>query len=150
MSAALQNAVPDDMRGELISAFYRASADEVHEKWRKLIDYQLIEWMRDPSQLEDDEMPPPSRDTIQRAIELAEELRRSEAPAPTRVVPDAHAGIVFERETGNVFESIRISADNTIAYCFFVNSRLKVQEIWPLRTSEGEGLYLTNACPQRD
>lgn len=98
--------------------------DKACEKWQLLIDYQLIEWGRDPSQLEDEGIQPPSKSTIQLAIWLADRLSKLGLPAPTRIVPDAHGGIVFERRERNVFESIRLSADASAEYCVFENSRL--------------------------
>jgi hypothetical protein len=98
--------------------------DEALQKWQALIDDQLIEWGRDPSQLEDEDIQPPSKDTIRLAISLARLLSRADCPAPTRVVADAHGGIVFERHERNVFESIRLSDDGSAEYCLFENARL--------------------------
>ncbi len=94
------------------------------DKWQEMIDYRLAEWARDPSQLEDDEVPSASRDTIQIAIRVAGQLRDNGSPAPTRIVPDAHGGIVFEREEGNLFESYRISANGSVEYCGFEDCRM--------------------------
>ncbi len=95
-----------------------------HDKWQAMIDYRLDQWESDPSQLDDDEMPSASRDTIRLAIRVAKQLRDNGSPAPTRIVPDAHGGIVFEREAGSVFESIRISAGGSAEYCGFEDCRM--------------------------
>jgi hypothetical protein len=87
-------------------------------------DLRLIEWWLDPSQLEDDETPLPSRDTIQLAIQVADLLRCKDSPAPTRIVPDAHGGIVFEFEAGSEFASIRISKDGSIEFCVFQDCQM--------------------------
>ena len=100
------------------------------ERWEALIDYQLIEWGRNPSQLEDEDIQAPSKMTIHLATLLAGALSKFDFPAPTRIVPDAHGGIVFERRDGNAFESIRLSADGSVEYCFFENSRLVSHEHW--------------------
>jgi hypothetical protein len=112
--------------------------DRAREKWQNLIDYQLIEWGRDPSQLADDDIQPPSKRTIQQAIWLADALSKFDAPAPTRIVPDAHGGIVFERREGNVFESIRLSADGSAEYCAFENSRLVERQPWVSKSADSE------------
>ena len=132
------NAEPTDIKTESPCTRDDETAYEARERWQELIDYRLIEWFRDPSRLEDDEIPPPSSATIRLAIELADRCRRKGFAAPTRVVPDAHAGIVFERDAGDVFESIRISADGTTEYCAFVRSRLVERELWTLPTVESE------------
>ena len=98
--------------------------DRARKQWQDLIDYQLIEWGRNPSQLEDEDIQPPSKSTIRLAILLAATLSKRGLPAPTCIVPDAHGGIVFERRERNVFESIRLSADGSAEYCFFENARL--------------------------
>ncbi len=104
-----------DTKSPISRNFGSASRD----KWQEMIDYRLIEWGSDPSQVDDDETPSASRDTIQLAIRVAELLRDNGSPAPTRIVPDAHGGIVFEYEAGNSFESYRISADGSVEYCGF-------------------------------
>lgn len=106
--------------------------DRAPEKWQNMIDYQLIEWGRNPSQLEHEDIQPPSTDTILRAIRLANMLWKRGLPEPTRIVPDAHGGIVFERHEGNVFESIRLSADGSSEYCAFEGSRLVERQPWVL------------------
>jgi hypothetical protein len=68
--------------------------------------------------------------TIHLATLLAGALSKFDFPAPTRIVPDAHSGIVFERRDGNAFESIRLSAGGSVEYCFFENSRLVSHEHW--------------------
>jgi hypothetical protein len=96
----------------------------IREEWQKLIDGPLRQWQRDPSQLEDDDVQAPSSDTIRQAIQLAERLRDQGVPPPTRVVPDAHGGIVIEREAGRLFESYRISADGSVESREFEDCRL--------------------------
>jgi hypothetical protein len=102
--------------------------DHSREAWQRLIDFTLIEWGRDPGQLDDDGIVPPPMSAIQLAISLAKELSRRGLPAATRVVPDAHGGIVFEREGKDTLETIRISADGDAEYCVFRGSRLDHRE----------------------
>ena len=49
--------------------------DEAFQRWKALIDDQLIEWGRDPSQLEDEETQPPSKEIIGLAILPSAERR---------------------------------------------------------------------------
>ena len=130
ISTSLRDAVSTSVAiGAPITRDY-GRIDKASEEWQVLIDYQLIEWGRDPGQLENEEIQPPSKSTIQLAIRLAGMLSKPGLPAPTRIVPDAHGGIVFERQGRNVFESIRISADGTAEYCVFENSRLVERQRW--------------------
>jgi hypothetical protein len=126
-SLPLPKAVATDAdTGSPISSIHESAA---RDKWQAMIDYRLIEWPWDQSQLDDDETPAASRETIQLAIRVAERLRDNGSPAPTRIVPDAHGGIVFERAAGNLFESYRISPDGSVEYCGFEDCRL-VQRHW--------------------
>ena len=100
------------------------------EAWRALIDEKLIDWGQNPGQFDEDGIEPPSRQTVWRAIDVAQHFIRARRPAPDRVVPDAHGGIVFERQEQKVFETIRIQADDQIEYSLFVDSRLMDREYW--------------------
>ena len=108
--------------------------DQFRESWQALIDHRLIEWGRDPSQLDEEGTKAPSKDTIQRAIWLADRLCKNGFPAPTSIVPDAHGGIVLEWKSGEVFESVRIMPDGTAEYCAFKDYRLIERQPWELGT----------------
>jgi hypothetical protein len=109
-----------------------APDDEFREAWQVLIDHRLIEWGRDPCQLDEEGTEVPSKDTIRRAIKLADRLCKDGLPAPTSIVPDAHGGIVFERKSGELFESVRIMPDGTAEYCAFKYCRLIDRQPWDL------------------
>ena len=109
----------------------RSEANWRHE-WQELIEERLIEWGRNSSEVEDDEMPMPSRTTVGVAIQVARKLRDQGDPPPTRIAPDAHGGIVFEHQAGPMFESVRISADNSVEHCLFKDCRMLNRELWPL------------------
>jgi hypothetical protein len=97
------------------------------DAWQRAIDHYLVEWGRDPSQLEDDDFVPPSLEIIRLAIDVAKEAQNAvpPAPAPLRVVPDGEGGIVFERRAGDVFESLEIQADGSIQVDTFRDCRLE-------------------------
>lgn len=107
--------------------------EEALPRWQALIDDQLLEWGRDPAQLEDDETQSPSKEIIALAIFLARSLSLQNYPAPTRIVADAHGGIVFELQDKRLLESIRLSADGSAEYCAFVDARLLDRKPLPLR-----------------
>ncbi len=137
-SASLRDAVSTSVAIEAPITRDYGRTDKASEEWQGLIDYQLIEWGRDPGQLEDEGIQPPSMETIELAIWLASSLSRADLPPPTRIVPDANGGIVFERRERNVFESIRLSADGSAEYCAFENSHLVKREPWVLQIPGGE------------
>lgn len=100
-----------------------ASSEANREGWQRLIDDYLIEWGRDPSQLADEDLIPPSEDMIRYASRIAIALRNAGWPPPLRVVPDGEGGITFERRTGDVFESLEILANETIELSTFKDCR---------------------------
>ena len=138
ISASLPEAVTTNVATESPVTRDYGREDAARDAWQNLIDDQLIEWGRDPSQLDDEGTEAPSKDTIQLAIWLAGTLSQRGLPAPTRIVPDAHGGIVFELEGKNVFESIRISPDANVEYCAFQNCRLVEREPWVLQIIDSE------------
>ena len=98
------------------------------EGWQRIIDADLVEWGRDPSQLEDENITAPSRVIIARASALAIGLRDEGWPPPNRVVPSGDGGIVLERWSGSVFESIEVRDDGAIVVSLFEDSRLVATE----------------------
>jgi hypothetical protein len=94
------------------------------ESWQDAIDRKLIEWGRTPSPLEDIGVDPPTKETIQRAIRLAEVFRDEGLPGPESVVPDPNGGIVFERREGDVAEVCHLWDDGTTEYQRFEGTRL--------------------------
>lgn len=102
------------------------------EAWQNYIDNTLIEWLRDPSTLDDDDTITPTNGTIKMAIRLATMYRDRGNAAPTRIVTDAHGGIVFERHEllKDVFETIRISENGEVNHSVFDNCRPVLRESW--------------------
>jgi len=95
------------------------------EGWQRIIDDYLIEWGRDPGQLADEDLSPPSKHIIGYASRVAIELRKAGWPPPLRVVPDGEGGIAFERRSGDFFQSLEIRADETIELSTFKDCRLQ-------------------------
>jgi hypothetical protein len=93
--------------------------------WQRVIDYTLVEWGRDPSVLEDDGLPAPSRETIHLACRVAKYYRDFGAPAPQRVCPDTSGGIVFELGRGQILETLRITPNGTVELVVFDDGRLR-------------------------
>ena len=98
--------------------------DAFRRGWQQLIDYRLIEWGWSSDLLDDDGVEPPCRETITRAIELAQRFRSEGFPPPDSVVPDANGGIVFERRELDVTEVIHIWGTGDAEYQQFQGTRL--------------------------
>jgi hypothetical protein len=96
--------------------------DRQRQQWQKCIE-QLTSWKHDPGQLDEEGTVTPSQATIRLALDLADSMCKRGLIPPTRIVPDADGGIVFERQKKDAFESIRISA-GSIEQRFFEGCRL--------------------------
>jgi hypothetical protein len=130
MSPTIRGAVQTNVDAESPITRDDARENEARRKWQDIIDYQLIDWGMNPSQFDDEGDEPPSRETVGVAIRVATEFQKDGRVAPSRVVPDAQGGIVFERKERNLFETIRIQPDGKIEYSVFRNSRLVHREYW--------------------
>lgn len=92
--------------------------------WQQIIDGKLIEWGRDPSQLDDEDVTPPSGTAISNACGLATCGMDNDVSPPHRVVPNGDGGIVFERWDGPTFATIEIFEDGSIELCHFDDGKL--------------------------
>lgn len=92
--------------------------------WQRIIDSTLIEWGRDPAQLEDEGVTAPAGAIIDRANELAMIFRDKGWVPPKRVVTSPDGGIVFERWHGPVLEQIEVAENGEILVALFEHSRL--------------------------
>src|ERR1700687_5992985 len=87
LSSPLRSAV--DTKGQLEQPTTRDYCQHVSQgAWDEFIDRTLIEGGWNSSQLEDEGIEPPKRETISRAIRLAQNYRDQGLPAPDSVVND--------------------------------------------------------------
>ena len=94
------------------------------EAWQRLIDAKLLQWLRDPSQLEDDGTDAPTPTIVRLSLDLAERFREEGLPAPDSIVPDPNGGIVFERREGDVSEVLHVWDDGLAEYMRFHGTQL--------------------------
>ena len=94
------------------------------QAWQRLMDYQLIEWGLNPTQIEDEGVEPPSLETIGRAYQLAKSYQARGYPPPDSVVPDGNGGIAFERREREVVEVLYVWGDGETEYQQFQGTRL--------------------------
>jgi hypothetical protein len=97
---------------------------KTHAAWQLVIDQTLMDWLRDPGQLQDEGIDPPTGTTIRLSMDLAEALRDEGRPAPDRVVVDPNGSIVFERREGTVAEVLHVWEDGSVEYMRFEGARL--------------------------
>jgi hypothetical protein len=89
------------------------------QRWRELIDHQLIEWGRTPDALEDEGVEAPSPAIVRQAIQVAQGLSGRGSPPPDFVTIDPNGGIVFERRENGTAEVVHVWEDGIVEYCRF-------------------------------
>ncbi len=94
------------------------------EGWRRTINEPLIDWGRDPSQLEDEGIDPPSRAIVTLALQFAMFLRDQNVAPPDRAIPNGDGGIVFKRTMGDILEIIEVAKDASIEIVAFHGSEI--------------------------
>jgi hypothetical protein len=97
---------------------------QISKDWKEIISGPLAEWDKDREQLEDDDIVAPSRETLQRAVDIARELCALGLAAPQRVAATGDGSIVFARQEGAVFSNIDVMADGSAELTVFRDSRL--------------------------
>ena len=97
----------------------------------KALQDRLLKWVTHPEEFVEEGLTPPTRETIELAIQhVLKPLSESGRVPPSHVVPDAHGGIVFERRENGDFESIHVHADGHIEFCVFHDGRLVDRQMW--------------------
>ncbi len=94
----------------------------------------LVDWSRDPAQLSEDGLDPPSKEAIDKVLAIARAMRDYGSPYPTRIVPDGEGGISFERSVEGTLITYGIAKDGSEELCVFVQCRLVFQSRLPSPT----------------
>jgi hypothetical protein len=94
------------------------------DAWQRVVGYQLIKWVRNPGELEDDGLKAPTPAAIEKAIEISKRLLESSSPPPTTIVPDGIGGIVFEYRYGENARTLRVSSSGLVEFVEFQDGAL--------------------------
>ncbi|MCC7290572.1 MAG: hypothetical protein IT449_00760 [Phycisphaerales bacterium] len=101
-----------------------SESNQRREAWQQLIDFKLVEWGRDPGQLEDVDLIPPTQAAVDRAVRIAMKMQQSGVQPPTSVVPDGDGGVNMERRSGATTESIEIASTGIAEFVLLQNGRV--------------------------
>lgn len=94
------------------------------QKWNSIIDV-LLDWSLDPSKLEDDGIPAPTKKTIEQAVQFALDFLESRRSPATSVYTNGNGGITFDWQNGPIEEiQIEIFADSHIERFIFEHGLL--------------------------
>jgi hypothetical protein len=105
--------------------------EESKSRWQDVIDKKLIEWGRNPQQVAEDDLIPPTARATNAAVGIAVKMRDQGFLPPLRVVPDGDGGIVLERWEGAASESIEICHDGSAEFVQCRNHRVVQRLLWP-------------------
>ena len=83
------------------------------EAWERTMT-KLQMWFDAPSALADEDIVPPTQETIQLAGKIARQERVQGRPAPTRVMPNGEAGIVLEWVIGPSRLTVEIERNHEV------------------------------------
>lgn len=117
--------------GAANAASLASAGDEEAEHrraWDDVIDRKLIEWGRNPSQLAEDELDPPSADAIRAACDAAYWLRDKKEPPPGRVVPNGDGGAAFELWLGSIVVMLEFFEDGSSERTVYDDCRIVARE----------------------
>lgn len=128
LSASAPNVVVTCAADDRSLAVSMKQQEQNRQGWQDVIDKKLIEWGRDPSQLADEDVVPPSRELVHLASEFATRCRDEGVPPPNRVVPNGDGGITFERWHDLDFHTIEILRDRSIDAVYYRDCRLIARE----------------------
>jgi hypothetical protein len=109
VSAALAGAERPAANGDALTA----------DAWDALVATSLDRWEKDPQQIEEEGLMPPSVEVLARARQVARTLRAGGGAPPLRIVPDGDGGVVFERRAGSVLETLAVEADGSAELASF-------------------------------
>ena len=111
------------------------ASDVVHrggrEGWQEVIDQKLVDWGRNPDQLAEDNLIPPTRTAVTTAVRIALQMRDKDLPPPIRIVPDGDGGIVLERWCDDLSEAIEIERSGSAEYVQSHAHRVVHRAPWP-------------------
>jgi len=101
------------------------------DAWQRMIDHKLINWGRYPEQLAEDDLIPPTRAAVGRAITIAQtaittmqETKGRNIPPPTHVMPDGDGGIVLEWEEGDGRFTIMAVESGSVELLYWRGSKI--------------------------
>ncbi|MBN1345416.1 MAG: hypothetical protein JXQ73_22170 [Phycisphaerae bacterium] len=100
------------------------NVEAYRDEWQQLIDTKLVEWGRNPRQLEEDDLVAPSVDSVEVACQVAMYFRDDGAPSPDWVVPNGDGGIVFERSLGTLTKTLEVLQDGSIESIDYRDSKI--------------------------
>lgn len=96
--------------------------------WDEVLE-TLCDWIDNPGQWAEPNFVPPTQESINLAISVAESFRDERRALPLRVVPDGDGDVVFERRTKGMFETMEICGEG-IYTTIFKDSQIKGHHHW--------------------
>ena len=124
------HAVRTGAANEELLAVTAKRREEHRLRWQDIIDKKLIEWGRNPEELADDDLVPPSHAAVDSAVRKAQEWRDAReydngfVPSPQWVVPNGDGGIVFEWREESTSAVVEVFDDGSAECAIFEDNKL--------------------------
>lgn len=93
------------------------------EDWRRF-DLQLTHWERQPDELEDEGVEPPSSEALLLIREVSSALQELDVEPPLRIVPNCDGGAVFEWRDAPLLWLLEVERDGSLELSVFRAARL--------------------------
>lgn len=84
----------------------------------------LNDWCRKQPRQDEDGIEWPAPAIAEIATKVARSLKACELPPPTRLVPNAEGGVVFEFQHQHQLQTIEVESDGSIELCRFEGAKL--------------------------
>lgn len=84
--------------------------------WEGAISRTLAKWRQSPEDLADEGCDAPTRELLDRAIQLARRMSAAGLPPPRAIVPTVNGGVTFSIESGSCSESLVLEDDQLDYY----------------------------------
>ena len=107
-----------------IPLFFSAGRAADDQGWQTIVDERLSKWAKQPAACCDQEIEPPTAESIRAATQLTNGLRRANVPPIFSVAPIGDGGIVFAGGKGPIYFAIEISDSGDAEVKIFENSVL--------------------------
>jgi hypothetical protein len=101
----------------------RSSGADEEAAWRAVV-AQLTDWRRDPQQLADDGVEPPTAGLLEAAGTVAEVLLNTGVEPPNTLITNGDGGIVFRWRSDERVWTIELDSDGSIESSLMLNGRL--------------------------
>ena len=106
-----------------VDGFARPGGPEEKAAWQAVLE-RLADWRRDPQQLADEGVEPPTEGLLEAAGTVADVLGNTGVEPPDTLVTNGDGGIVFRWRSGQSTWAIELDSDGSVESSLMLRDRL--------------------------